>query len=460
MQVTKPDSFERLTLTANLSNARFHENVSDFAIVYGLGAQLLGEAKIRTNLLPRKLARAMAWSQKAKVFTIAALILLAVMLLGAARAVRDRSVYQRNAPLRSQIQTVLSEVSEVKGLISEQESRQQPLEEKISKEKERFKYRQVVPQFVETLVKCLPNKDNTPSQKDLMEAFERGDVQVVKSVARPERKQVFITRFRVEYANDLEKAPFPAPTARSNVAVRPRRMTGPMMNERMLEGMMPAVPSVMPTVPVAGGDTVQQAGAGFTVLIEGYSPYQNIAELLDPPRAGDDQGRWGIITRFVNLPRLFPSSSFELFRKSEIKHFKVETGLVDPADRTMPPGIGFLKQVERPSAASQRGAAGQREQFYGIESEIGGARGPEYVTTEPVLFDPMTGEEISQTYDIVTQEDIDAGTTWKAQDLGRKKTTAFGQDEMIKRDSWFRIQAKFVWKEAPQVPTAGMGQPM
>ena len=61
MPVVKPDSFERLELSSEVSSAQFHENVSDFGVVYGLGAQLLGEAKISTNLLPRRLARAMAW---------------------------------------------------------------------------------------------------------------------------------------------------------------------------------------------------------------------------------------------------------------------------------------------------------------------------------------------------------------------------------------------------------------
>lgn len=457
MQVIKPDSFERLTLAPNLSNASFHENVSDFGIVYGLGAQLLGEARIRTNLLPRKIARAMAWSQKARMFTIAAGILLVVMLLGVGRAFRDRSVYQRNAPVRSQIQGILAEVGQVKGLVAEQEARRQPLEDKINKEKDRFKYRQVTPQFIETLVKCLPNKDNTPSQKDLMEAFEKGDVQAVMSVPRTERKQLFITRLSLEYAKDLDTAAFPQAVGRSSLPTGPR-VTGPAMGEMMMmEGMMPpmAMGGPMPTPETTAPTGEQQTGSGFTVLIEGYSPYQNIAELLDPPRAGEDQGRWGTITRFGSLAKVFPDVPFELFKKSEIKHFKVEMGLVDPQDRNMPTGIGITKTVERASAAARSNAMGanvpQPEIYMGEMGEMGGMpRGPQFVTTETVLFDPMTGEEISKVFDIVTQQDIETNPAWTDKDLGRKKTTAFGQEQFINRDHWFRIQAKFVWKDAPK----------
>jgi type IV pilus assembly protein PilM len=467
MQVIKPDSFEKLTISPELSVARFHENVSDFGVVYGLGAQLLDEARIRTNLLPRKIARAMAWTRKARIFTVAAGILLVVMLLGLAKAFRDRSVYQRNAPVRSAIQAALGEVREVKNSVSEQEGRQQALDEKINKEKDRFKYRQVVPQFMETLVKCLPNSDNTPSQKDLFDAFERADVQAVRSIPRPERKQLFITRFSLEYANDLETAAFPQVTGQRTTSFGGTRSFGrsrmPMSSEFMFEGMRPDMAVPGQTVPggdTSTGETPQTGGSGFTVLIEGYSPYQNIAELLDPSRAGEDSTRWGVVTRFGSLSKLFSDTPFELYKKSDIKHFKVENGLVDPLDQNMPAGIGIVKQVERvPAATAATTAAARRGAFATFEmGEFGGARdgmgGSEFVTTETVLFDPMTGEEISKTFDIITQQDIDApGSGLTAKDLGRKKTTSFGEVKYINRDYWFRIQAKFVWKDAPKDAT-------
>lgn len=212
-----------------------------------------------------------------------------------------------------------------------------------------------------------------------------------------------------------------------------------------------------------------QANSGFTVLIEGYSPYQNVAELLDPPRAGEDPSRWGVVTRFLNLSKLFPGVPFELYKKSEIKHFELTMGLVDLENKTMPQGIGIQKKVERvpPETQTQNAPMRQNQMMLGAQYEMGGMGGAgalQYVTTEDVLFDPMTGEEISKVFDIITQRDIDTNPEYTARDLGRKKTTPFGEVKYITRDYWFRIKAKFVWTEAPS--SAGdqtadpMSQPM
>ncbi len=59
-----------------VSAAKFHENVSDFGVVYGLGLQGLGMARIESNLLPTSVARSMAWAGKMKYFIGAAVMLL------------------------------------------------------------------------------------------------------------------------------------------------------------------------------------------------------------------------------------------------------------------------------------------------------------------------------------------------------------------------------------------------
>ena len=201
----------------------------------------------------------------------------------------------------------------------------------------------------------------------------------------------------------------------------------------------------------ATGKSGQEGGGkGFTVLIEGFSPYENISELLDPPMVGEDQSRWGVISRFKNLKTLFPQIPFELFNKSDTTHFKYETGLVDLDSTEMPSGIGITKEVERVpldesgnSATNTRGRTNTR----GIS---------DYVDIETVLVDPMTGEEISKTYDIITQKDIDADSDLTERDLGRKKLDSFGEEKFIERDHWFRIQVKFVWKDKPETEkTAG-----
>jgi type IV pilus assembly protein PilM len=62
--VERPDAFKRLAMGPAVSAAKFHENVCDFGVVYGLALQALGLARIESNLLPRSIARSMAWASK------------------------------------------------------------------------------------------------------------------------------------------------------------------------------------------------------------------------------------------------------------------------------------------------------------------------------------------------------------------------------------------------------------
>ncbi|MDH4202233.1 MAG: type IV pilus assembly protein PilM [Phycisphaerae bacterium] len=471
LQVIKPDSFEKLTLAPDISTAKFHENVSDFAIAYGLGVQLLEDAKIRTNLLPRKIARAMMWTQKARVFTIAASILLLVMVLGLGKSYKDLSQHNSHQQTRNEINGVVAQVQDVSSRISEQKNRLTPLKEEINKQLACFQYRETVPLLIETLAKCLPSKQYNPDQAMLYDAFESGKVEEVLAVPRPERKQLFVTRFAMDFSRDLEKADFPKiETSRPGYRAPRRRRTMPgmmdpdmMMDMDMMEGGGYPAGSMQYPGSTAGlpGDATQQGPkTGFTILIEGYSPYRNLSELLDPPSVGDDQSRWGFATRLGKLAVLFPDVPFELLGK-DISHFDVDTGLVDLTDSDMPEGIGILKEVERvPKELTETRPGAAR----GMMEGYGGARA-DFVPTENVLVDPMTSEEISRTYDIVTQKDIDSNPQkWTEQDLGRIKYNPLNRDELfIDHDRWFRIKAKFVWKDAPKVETPAMdagGMPM
>ena len=69
-------------------------------------------------------------------------------------------------------------------------------------------------------------------------------------------------------------------------------------------------------------------------------------------------------------------------------------------------------------------------------------RETDLVTSETVLLDPMTREEISKTFDL--------------DDKGHKKYDSFGQPLYVEKDKWFVIKAKFVWKTAPGQQPAGM----
>ena len=103
--VEKPDAYKRLAIAPGLSSAKFHENVADFGVVYGLGLQGLGMARIESNLLPTSVARSMAWAGKTKFFIGAAVLLLLVSLMCLGRVGWDKITYARQQDTRARTKT-------------------------------------------------------------------------------------------------------------------------------------------------------------------------------------------------------------------------------------------------------------------------------------------------------------------------------------------------------------------
>jgi len=466
--VIKPDSFERLTISPEVSPAKFHKNVSDFGVVYGLAVQLLSKAAIKSNLLPRNIARAMAWTRKARNFTIAASILLAVSVLSFGRMIYDRNQYERQEDTRLKIKTVVDEGDKAEKNLNAQKKKDGALDNIIKNEMAYFKYREVVPLLNQKIVACLPNADNNPEQADLYNAFDAGDAATVVSFSRDERKQLFITNISVSYADSLAETDFGGlkkkKQRRRGKDTQPSQgMMPPWM--LMMQGRQGMPPGMMP--PGAGGafgdmgrkdqkdkDKKEEKSEGFLVEIEGYSPYKNIEELLDP-EYGPDQSEWGFVTRLVNLEKI-PESRFELFGKGNTNHFKQVTGEVDLKDGETPIGIGFKKKIERvpPSAETDRKGRSVIDRFNKPNlprpdmTQWGGNKGR--IKVEEVLVDPMTNEEMSKTFDLWTQEDIDNGLAPETVKAGDIKYNLESEPKYIVRDHWFRISAKFKWKDGPQ----------
>ncbi len=455
--VVKPDSFKKLHVSPEVSSAKFHENVSDFPAVYGLGLQLLGHARIQTNLLPKKIARAMAWSQKAKILSVAASFLVVVMLLGAGRAFRERQLYEANATARREVASIVRQAQDVRSQVSQQEGRKAPLLERVEAAKDLFNHRDVIPLLNETILGCLPNADNTPDQAQLFEAFRSGDVEAVVDIPRNQRKQMFLTRVMIEPAQDVSQSAFPEAERGASRRDRAPARTGGWgepeeMQMREMTGirrMSPDRDRGRPSRPDVS-DQPAEHKAGFVLLIEGYSPYERISELLDPTGVSGDPSRWGVITRFANLDEIMPDRPFELYEQGNIAHFKVETGRVDLQSSDMPAGIGVLKEVQR--------VPEELTDTRRTTRTTGMGRTQDRITTEEVLIDPMTQEEISRTFDIYTHQDIAQDPELTDRDLGRIKFTDYGDQRMIDRDHWFRIQAKFVWKDAPADEAAAADQ--
>ncbi len=479
LPVVKPESFEKLHPSPDISIAKLHENICDFGVVYGLGVQLLGQAKINVNMLPTKIARTMAWNRKAKMFTAAAAIIVVISLLSLGRAYRDLTQYNAKQTIRRDVDSVLTRAEAAISKVEQAKSKELPLADQVKKQVDLFKYRDVLPLFNQQLVECLPNKTNTADQAAVFDAYQQGNPELLKNIPRGQRKQIFVTRVMIEYAKDLSLASFPQPGKMQTVmggggAAPAGMMPGMGMGPMGMPGM-PGMPGGMdmgsgfggPTAtPAATDGTATTAKPGFTVLIEGYSPYRRIADLLDPPGVATDQARWGIISRFENMGKA-KNAIFELLDKQDTSQFKVEWGVVETGSAmgsygastlSQPIGIGVLKDIQRiptdTTAATQPGAA-QAMPGMGMDM-MGGGGTPtsERISVEKVLIDPMTGEELSKTYDIYTEEDIAANPALTSKDLGKIEYDSYGKPKFIERDSWFRIQAKFVWKAAPGADAA------
>ncbi|MFH1613682.1 MAG: pilus assembly protein PilM [Planctomycetota bacterium] len=453
--VVRPDSFEKLILGSNVSTARFTESVADYGVVYGLGLQGLGLGKIETNLLPKKIARRMAWARKSIGFTAAAIVLLIVVMMCLARASLDRSKYSSNKGYREKNQVLITRADEAVKNLQNEQSRKPKYSTAIDKEFMIFKKRSVVPQLQEILVSCLPNKDNTPQESELYEAFAQGDVQKVMTVSRKERKQLFVTSISVRYARDVSIEPFARPRRRQKSTDEYEGMPGMMgpggymMPGMMGPGMMdPGMmwpggarpggltgrskgqsrdPVDMPQRTVRPGQrgrgrTEDKSKEGFIVTIEGYCPYEKIYELLDPVGVdNNDRSKWGVVTRLMHLKDLFPNCPFELFEKHAPENFQTKTGEVEYGDNDTPDGVGIPRDVKSLTRDSRSAPAGMTFGGRGGISE-----------KSKILIDPMTEEVICK---------IEA-----KDEQGRTIRDDYDEPVYNINDRWFTIRAKFLWK--------------
>jgi type IV pilus assembly protein PilM len=426
----RPDAFEKLVPAQNISSAKLHENICDFAITYGLGLQALNTAKIHSNLLPAKIARSMMWVQKSKFFIVAALILLAASILALLRTNIDLKAYTSGGTenKRKDTESILQIAKDATNSLNEQQARAAEYQKIIEKYINVFKYRNVIPLLNEAILKTLPNAKNNKAQAEIYEAYAKGDFEKIKQTPRNQRKQVFITGMSIDYANSLAAVQFDTGRGQRSFRTRGGEDIGsPRGGESESSAPAYAPPSYSPATTGAGSPE-QKDSKGFIVVIEGYTPYEKIGELMDPAGAGDDKQKWGVITRMLNLNQILDANCpFELFQKNKIEHFKFETGLVDLQDQQMPQGIGIIQTKTRvtldESAADSRKST--RTSTRGPDSDL--------VTSEVVLLDPLIKEEISRTFDL--------------DEKGRKKYDTFGQPLYIERDRWFRIKAKFIWKD-------------
>ncbi len=431
--VEKPDAFKRLAIGPGVSPAKFHENVGDFGIVYGLALQGLGLAKIESNLLPRTVARSMAWAGKSKYFIAAACMVLVTGMLAFGRVGWNRMNYSKNSQTRDRTASIVSTVQQGAQQQVALKTKEAEHDKRIQAQLEPFKYREVIPQLYETIISALPNQKNTPEQTTLYAAFVKGDVATIKKIPRKQRKQIFLVNISIYYTNDLAMAQFGGADqwrkSRATPGIEGGDMEGMeaeyemMMSEQMMGYEMGMYPPGM----IPGAETQDQRKQGFVVTAVGYSPYganaTELGTLLDPHGVESQREKWGFVTRLANLDALAPdaNSPFQLYERTDPEQFKLETKEVSILDAAMTPpeGIGVW-QEQTPQVSIS-------------------ATGPRASTTiEWALVDPMTNEIISK----IAEKD----------ETGKQRLDRAGRPLFKVNDHWFVLNAKFIWKDAPEPP--------
>lgn len=404
LPVERPDSFKKLAVAAGVPTTKFHENVPDFGVVYGLALQGLGVARIESNLLPRSIARSISWANKAKYFTVAASLLLLASVASLGRTFLDNYSYEsgRNAQIRKEAKDVISRVEQADRKLEAEKQRATSSDATIKKAFEPFAYRGLLPLLYQTIISSLPNEQNNPEQADLYEAFRNGDIKKILEFPRKERKQVFITGMSVRFVNDIDTATL----GETDFITGGAGGEEGEIDERGLAEMRYFESSAKyKRRTYVEEEEGEQVKPGFVVIVKGYSPYGVLYDLMDPLGVGDDRKKWGVLTRLLHLAD--SNSPFELYERSNPTHFKFETGDVGVGAQ-MPTEVGVVEErLEQPK--SPRTVAPP--------------------VAEKVLVDPMTKEIIS-------------------------KISKPGGREVV-NDQWFVLKLKFVWKDAPKTsPTA------
>jgi len=375
----------------------------------------------------------MAWASKGRYFIAAACMLLATALLCFARTGIEKMNYNKEEQTRQKIASVFRTIEEPITKYSAEKSKGDAADAIINKEFEPFKYREVLPLLTETIISNLPNEHNNPKQAELYKAFAKGDVDAIKKIPRERREQIFITGMTIYFTNDLEGAKFGgADVWRRSRGNEPGMEDGggeyeyAMMME-MEMSMGRGMFNEYSPLGYMGAGTTAKKSSGFVVQALCYSPYgrtvTEVGEIVNPDGVDDQPDKWGFVTRLAHLDDTVEdgNSPFELFKREDHEQFSLEIKEVT-IDGEMPEGIGVWEDLTDDEMARS-----------GSNLPIRSSS----VQREWILIDPMTKETISKE---------------KVLDENGKQILYRGQPRFKVNDHWFVLNAKFVWRDAPEPP--------
>ncbi|MBN2590676.1 MAG: type IV pilus assembly protein PilM [Sedimentisphaerales bacterium] len=403
--VERPDTFKKLAVSQGVSQAKFHENINDFGIVYGLALQGLGMGKIESNLLPRNIARSKEWATKGRYFIIAACLLLVVSVMSFGRTFWDKMQYGKHSSDRRTAKNIIDRHKTSKddyyGIKKEIDNLKTSEENEFAV----LDYRDIVMKVIETVNAALPNEKNNPKQAELYRAFARGDKAGVLAFNRNDRKQLFITNMVIRFTTDLENAKFQTIDFSQKDSSMSRSGDSSAQFDAERRRMEYETAKRL-------GETIDtETDSGFLITITGYSPYgetvADVRSLLDPSEVENDREKWGLINRLEHMDELFDvNCPFKLYDRIDQEHYVLNIEAVDTST-AVPVGTGEEKEKTYPSLSS-------RTTIQNISNST--------------LIDPLTGEPISV---IVDEND---------------------KNKKYINDHWFILKMKFLWKDAPEPP--------
>ncbi|MEJ2648591.1 MAG: type IV pilus assembly protein PilM [Sedimentisphaerales bacterium] len=419
----RPDSFKRLALNPSVSQAKFHESVTDFGIVYGLALQGLGMGRIESNLLPRAIARSRAWASKGRYFITAACLLLAVSLMSFGKTFWSKMQYDRHSPDRLRWGTILNEVQAASNDEADIQMQKDELKASIENAFKVFDYRDTVMRLVNMIDAARPNEKNNPQQAQLYEAFARGDAEEVRAIPRKQRKQIFLTNMVYRFTTDLANTQFQEMDFSQQMSAYGIDAEAQRTLERQAEAArLAAMQQVASGRSLYGNETTtteEQKDSGFLVTLVGYCPYgyseADVRSLLDPPNTGNDRSKWGFVTRLEHMDQLADPNEypFQVYDKINSDSYKLDVEVVR-LDEGYPVGTGVEKTKTYSTSIGS----------YNIQ----------YQLTDIPLVDPLTREPVSA----VLKPDGTVGEV---------------------NDHWFTLKIKFLWKDAPEPPAISFNDP-
>ncbi|MCP4450887.1 MAG: hypothetical protein GY809_05455, partial [Planctomycetes bacterium] len=254
--------------------------------------------------------------------------------------VLDNMSYAGQADTRAMTEMTISQASTASNNLDNESSKGQASRDKIQKVLSLYKYRDTIPWIYETLMGAMPNAQNNPSQTALYEAYTAGDADAVKAIPRRDRKQLLVTRMQISFAEDLDMAQFDI----INLGQGPvSAEADPLMND-------PRMAMYMESMQLMGNESGVEKSPGFVVVIEGYSPYHAISQLLDPSGVDNHPDEYGFVTRLMHLSDKAdpndPNQPLALYKNETEDHFVLTKGPVSSKDQDMPYGIGVQEESD------------------------------------------------------------------------------------------------------------------